>query len=324
MKESKGDIRFGIFLKEDNFRLVEIENSQDHQHRINKIIQAKTDIAFDLNSINNDQQVIQIGEQIKDIVEVFHLQVRNAVFAMECPFALIKKIPIDANFSQGDVIDQIDWEVEKFSYSPDDEYIVDFQKLEKTVTAGVQQMVVVAVREKIIQQLRKMFRAARLSVNVIDVDIFSAARALEANYELKADETIALTDIDENGIKITIIKDKEFYHYRELAGGKLQVERASLKFADENEIVNILSKELKSLVVDVDIGDSVESLQRIFLYGNYVKDGFLENMQNSFNVRIDKINPFRKLYIAPKVSVDEKIWSHPEMFTICVGSALHQ
>jgi hypothetical protein len=55
-----------------------------------------------------------------------------------------------------------------------------------------------------------------------------------------------------------------------------------------------------------------------------VKDNILESLQNNYNVRIDRANPFRRLLFAPNVSVDENIWSRPETFTICVGAALRK
>jgi len=55
-----------------------------------------------------------------------------------------------------------------------------------------------------------------------------------------------------------------------------------------------------------------------------VKDDILENLQNTYNIRIDRANPFRRLLFAPNVSVDENIWSRPETFTVCVGSALRK
>ena len=82
------------------------------------------------------------------------------------------------------------------------------------------------------------------------------------------------------------------------------------------------SKELKRIIIDHKLGEKIEDLSRIFLFGDLVLDPVLETLQNSYNVRIDRANPFRRLRFAPNVSVDEYIWSRPETFTICVGCAL--
>jgi len=322
MRESKGDTRFGIFLKEDNLKLIEIEDSLSHQFRINRIVQTNLETSLNFNSLQNDHQVMEIGEQIKEIFEMFNFRVKNGIFTLESPFALIKKLPIDGWLKETELIDQIDWEVKQFSFSPDDEYIVDFERLNVSRNDSVQEIVIVSVREKVIYQLKKLFNAGKLSIGVIDLDIFAAIRAVAVNYDLKPNETHAIIEVDSSDLKFTILKEKEFYDYRELPLAKTGLSVESFAYVDENEILDIISKELKRFIVDIKVGNSIENLHRLFLHGSCVTDNLLENLQNNFNVRIDKVNPFRKLYIAPKVSVDEKIWSHPETFTVCVGSAL--
>ena len=112
------------------------------------------------------------------------------------------------------------------------------------------------------------------------------------------------------------------YFSQDIPLSKLGVEGESLRSIDDNEMAKIIYRELKRIIQDDQLGDSVEGFSRIFLYGDNVRDGVLEKLQNSFNVKIDKINPFRNVFIGPKVIVDEKISSHPESFTVCVGSAL--
>jgi hypothetical protein len=88
------------------------------------------------------------------------------------------------------------------------------------------------------------------------------------------------------------------------------------------DLSQLISKELRKLLLDHKLGEKIENFNRIFLYGDMVQDDMLELLQNTYNVRIDRANPFRRLRFAQNVSVDEYIWSRPETFTICVGSAL--
>ncbi len=322
MSESTGDVHYGLFLKENNFKLVEIEMSSSGQHRINRIIQTDLDSSLNTDSIQNDHEVVEIGKQIREIIDVFKIKLQNSVFALECPFAFIKKIPVDADLSEDELIDQIDWEVKQFSYSPDDEFIVDFQRLNGSGEKNIEQIIVVSIRERIVQQLRKIFVSGKISIGVIELDVFAVIRSIKANYELKAGEIIALVGIDPNGIQITVVKNKEFILTQRILPDILNETQDEFKSTSESQISKIISKELKRIILDNNLGEDIESLQRIFLYGDMVKDVIVENLQNSYNVRIDKTNPFRKLFIGPKVSVDEKVWSHPETFAVCVGSAL--
>lgn len=321
-KVDEEEVRLGIYLKRNNFKMVEIEKSSSGQFRINSLIQVNLDTSLDLNSIQNDSQVTEIGDQISEIFNVFKAEPKQAIFTLENPFALVKIIPVDSNLSKDELIDQVNWEVKQFSYSPDDEYIVDFQQLDSSNGKTTEEIIIVSVRQKIIQQLKKLFSAAKISVRVIELELFAAIRAVENNYDLKAGELVCLIEIDFQGIQFTILKDKKFYFSQDIPLSKLGIEGDSFKSIDDNEMAKIIYRELKRIIQDHQLGDSVEGFSRIFLYGDNVRDGALEKFQNSFNVRIDKTNPFRNVFIGPNVNVDEKISSHPETFTVCVGSAI--
>ena len=322
MQNSSEQIRFGISLKRDNFKLVEIENSSSGQLRINRLIQVKLNSTLDVNNIQNDLQISEVGKNIFEIVNVFHTKPKHSVFTLESPFVLVKKFPVDSNLAENDLIDQVDWEVKKFSFSPDDEYIVDFQQINSSSEEPIKEIIVVSVREKIVQQLKKLFAAAKISVGVIDLDVFAAIRAIEFNYDLNAAGLLGMVEIDHSGLQFTILKDKNFHISQELSLSKLNREEQDLAKVDSIELARIISRELKRIVQDYKLGDNLNCLDRVFLYGDMVQDDIIESFQNSFELRFDKTNPFRNLFIGPNVSIDEKISSHPETFTVCVGSAL--
>ncbi len=161
-----------------------------------------------------------------------------------------------------------------------------------------------------------------MHLNVIDLDVFAAIRAIENNYDLRVGELIALIEIDNKGLQFTILKDKNFFLSQEVFVFKSGNDEENLAAIDDIEIARVISRELKRIIQDHHLGENIECLNRIFLYGDFVRDNILENLQNNFNVRIEKTNPFRNLFIGPKVSTDERISSHPETFTVCVGSAL--
>jgi len=322
MSKSEEEMRVGIFLKQNDFKLVEVDKSSSGQFRINRLIQANIDTKLDYYSLQNDSQITEIGKQIFEIFNVFKADTKNAVFTIESPLAIIKKFPMDASLSPEELIEQVNWEVKQFSFSPDDEYIVDFQQVDTSNGRPSKEIIVVSVREKIIQQLKKLFSSANISVNVVELDIFAAIRAIENNYDLKIGELVSLVEIDSLGIQITLLKDKNFFSSQEISTSKLGLEKKSLKTVDDIELARLISRELRRFVQDHHLGESIESINRIFLYGDVVKDNVLENLQNTYNVRIDKTNPFRNLFIGPKVNIDEEISSHPETFTVCIGSAL--
>ncbi|OQX86463.1 hypothetical protein B6D60_06270 [candidate division KSB1 bacterium 4484_87] len=322
MKESKGAVRSGIFVSENDLKIVEIERTAPSQVRITKIFQTSLDSSLNLLSVQNDSTLEEMGGQIREILDALNIRLNKAVFALDSSFALIKKITVDNDLSEEDLIDQVDWEVKQFSYSPDDEYIVDFDRIERLNSDSVQDLVIVSVREKIVQQLRKLFRAGRLSVGVIDLDIFAAYRAVDFNYDLRPGEDIAIIDVSHRVVKFTLIRDGEFYNYLEVVPAKVSEQLESFTSLDENNLFNLISTELKKFVLNSRFSDQIENISRIFLHGNLVRENILEMLRNNYNVRIDLINPFREIKMTQSVTVDEKISAHPETFAVCVGAAL--
>ena len=93
MSKVDEEVRFGIYLKRNNFKMVEVEKPSFDQFRINKLIQVNLDTSLDLNSIQNDSQMAEIGNQINEIFNVFKAEPKQAVFTLENPFAIVKKNP---------------------------------------------------------------------------------------------------------------------------------------------------------------------------------------------------------------------------------------
>lgn len=317
-------IQLAIFIKEDNIKLIEVESSPTQQFRINKIVQTKLDTPLNIVTIYNKHKLEEIGNQLQQIIKNHNLNTKYAIFTLESRLTIVKKLPYDGNLSDSDLVDQVDWEVKEFSYSPEDEYIVDFQKLQPTSRRQVNEMLIVSVRDKIVRHLRNLFSMGKVQVKVIDLDIFAAKRAIEVNYDLRVGDIIALVEVNPEGLLFTIIEDKEFCLSQEVPVSKLGLEAGTLESSDEEDITKFISKELRRIILDHKLGENIEGLNRIFLYGDMVKDNILENLQNNYNVRIDRANPFRRLLFAPNVSVDENIWSRPETFTVCVGAALRK
>lgn len=324
MNENPTNSQLGIYIKENNIKLIEVETTSNQQFRINKIAQKKLDIPLNIETLSNIQNLEEIGVQLNHLIGSHNLNAQNAIFTLESDLTLVKKFPYDAGLSDTDLINQVDWEVKEFSYSAEDEYIVDFQKLEPTGSRQANEILIVSVREQIVRNLRRLFSKGKVQVKVIDLDIFAARRAIEVNYDLRVGDIVAMVEVNFDGLLFTIIEDKEFCVSQEVPLSKLGVDVDSLASTDEEDITKFISKELRRIILDNKLGENIEGLNRIFLYGDMVKDTILESLQNNYNVRIDRANPFRRLLFAPNVSVDENIWSRPETFTVCVGSALRR
>lgn len=319
MTDGSQEPLLGVVIKDEKIKLIEVEATSNNQYRINKITESKLEYPLNSQAIIDNKHIDDFAEQLRSMIEEFAFSDSNAIFSLASQYVIIKKYPYDSDFSDEELVDQVDWEVKQFSFSDKDDYIIDFEKLSSDHNSSKREMVIVAVREAVINYIKQIFKKANVRLKMIDTDIFAAIRAIQKNYECREGEIYSLICIENNCIEFTLLRGFNFYTTHSVP---FEFEKDKPKAELGEALSQLISKELRRLLLDNKLGEKIENFNRIFLYGDMVQDEMLELLQNTYNVRIDRANPFRRLRFAQNVSVDEYIWSRPETFTICVGSAL--
>ncbi|MBN1154830.1 pilus assembly protein PilM [candidate division KSB1 bacterium] len=309
----------GVVFKNNKLKIVEVESSTGNQYRINRIIEGTLDFPFTLESILENKHAVDYANNLRAYIDQHGFDSEGAAFSLSNDLVIIKKYPYDNNFSDREIVDQVDWEVKQFSFSDGDAYIIDFQKLNSMQNKSHKEMIIVAVRDAVVDFIKTIFKHARLKLQVLDADVFAAIRAINTNYDIRDCAKCALVEIDAHKIQITIVESGEFNFTQPIF---LNQNNEESRVIMNDDVVRILSKELKRIILEKKIGEKIEDLSRIFIYGDAVPEDVLKFLQNTYNVRIDRANPFRQLRFAQNVVVDKNIWSKPETFTVCVGSAL--
>ncbi|HEX9654290.1 MAG TPA: pilus assembly protein PilM [bacterium] len=307
----------GISLIDDQLRIVEGLKRSEEFH-IAQIAQGRVRQPFNFGVFADPNVARRFGEDISRLVETREFQVKDAAFSLDSGMVLIKKIPVDSALAQKELEDHIFWEVRQFSISPLKEYIVDFEGLNRAaVESGPGFMLVVVVRKKIVEFVKQVFKHTSLSLKVIDVDIFSAQRALQLNYEYNHSNKIGLIDLEEKKVNFCILEGRNYFLSQEVSFP------ATNSHTDtwDDSATRLISKELRRIVLDNQLGKGVEDLNEIYLYGEAVEDKVLEGLQNSYDVRIDRANPFKKVKLMANAK-EELNQERAERFMISVGAAL--
>ncbi len=307
----------GISLIDDQLRIVEGERLEN-ELQITRIAHGRLRQPFSFEVFADKNMPRRFADDITRLCDTQPFQVKQASFSLDSRMVLIKKIPVDKTIEEVALPDHLIWEVRQFAISPIKEYIVDFEHLDGSDENGsLNYMLVVVVRKKIVEFLKQMFRHTSLNLKFIDVDIFSAQRALLLNYEYVNAAKIGLIDIEEKKVNFAILQGRNFCLTHD----------AALTITNHNEdnwkdsAVRLISKELRRVILDHQLGRGVEDLSEIFLYGEAVEDGIVEGLQNSYDVRIDRANPFKKVRLTTEVR--EKLnQQRSERFMISLGAAL--
>ena len=298
---------------------MEVELTSEKQYRINKIIESKLDYPFNLKAVRDEDHIDELASKIQEVISSNEFKKNNTVLAIPNNMVVVKKYPYEANFSNEEIINQVDWEVKQFSYSSEDEYIIDFGKIKSSRFKDDQQLLVVAVRESVISYIKKVFSKAKIKLKIVDTDVFAIIRAINVNYECRDSDISALINIENEIVHFIIIDGGDYFMSNQVP---LILKPDISDIAKSESIIKVVTKELRKIILENKLGNKIEDLSRVFLFGDLILDNVLESLQDTYNVRIDRANPFRRLRFAPNVSVDEYIWSRPETFTTCVGCAL--
>jgi Tfp pilus assembly PilM family ATPase len=316
MAQSDSGGIIGIGLLSDQLRIVEGQKKSDELH-ISQIAQGRVRQPFHFDVFGEPSMARRFGEDINRLVATREFQVRDAAFSLDSSMVLIKRLPVDAALERRELEDHIFWEVRQFSISPLKEYIIDFESLNNGLAESkVGYMLVVVVRKKIVEFVKQIFKHTELQLKFIDVDIFSAQRALQLNYDYNHSNKIGLIELDEKKVNFCILEGRNYCLSQEVAF-------PANNHPDnwDDSATRLISKELRRIILDNQLGRGIEDLKEIFLYGEAVEDKVLEGLQNSYDVRIDRANPFKKVKLMASAR-DELNRERAERFMVSVGAAL--
>jgi len=288
---------------------------------VRKLASTEALVAFDFDSVNNSYQISTCAQALRTLVQGTSFQTRKGALALESRFVLIKKIPMDRDASESEVQEQARWETEQFILAPVDEYVFDYAKLPSRGDDRPLEVAVVAVRRAITEALKKIFLEAELDLRAIDVDLFAAERAFKANYDFAPTDTVVLIEVGKKELTGCFLRGGEYVHSQELlAFGNEELQHAP----PAESLARSVSKELKRVLLDHQLGQDIKDLSGIYLFGDEVTDDLLEELRDLHTVRVERVNPFRKLTLAPELQREDLVQARPEAFTVSVGTALRQ
>lgn len=307
----------GISLLGDQLRIVE-GRKESGELQITRIAHGRVRQLFNFEAFSDNSAARRFAEDINRLYETQDFQEKQAAFSLDSAMVLIKKVPIDKELADSKIEEQIKWEVGQFAISPINEYIIDFEEILSTSKKGsAKDMLVVAVRKRIVEYLRQIFSHTDLQLKVVDVDLFSAQRALQLNYKVGNSDKIGLIDVQEDRAYFSILTGRNYYLSQEVIFPTTDPESEN----KEDATARIISKELKRIIMDEQLGKGIEDLSQIYLYGEAVEDRILEGLQGNNEVNVKRANPFKEVKLVSEIK-EEINEGRPERFMISVGAAL--
>jgi type IV pilus assembly protein PilM len=287
-----------------------------------------------------------VVDTIQAVIQTLGVRTRSVVTAVGGRDVIVKKIQMD-RMPESDAREVIRWEAEQYVPFDMANVQLDFQILDAEAEGPKMNVLLVAAKRELIDQRVMLLSDAGLEVAVVDVDAFALFNAFEYNYPAASRGLAALVNVGnevatvivhQDGVPL-VTRDIPFgaKHLREdlrrlhgfsaddaeaVVQGRSQRtgEVEQLLYERAAELAAGIERSTAFLSVDAGIGAGIGA---VHLSGGGVRMPRLQDaISDRLRVRIEAVNPFQRLDVAPDAMTDLPGEESAPMWMLPVGLAL--
>lgn len=288
-------------------------------------------------SIQNGEKA---GDSIMTLLDGFDFENKRAVVSIPGPSVFTKRIAIP-KVPLSELADTIQFEAGNFIPHNINAVHLDYHVFGETDKNQLD-VLVVAVKNEVIESVIDAAGFAGVSVGIADVDLFALQNVFEFNYPELVGKNIALVNIGSRYTGVNMCRGGESLFTGDIAvGGRAATEMImqalglsfdeaeAAKISGENSDVNEMLPEVveytatelnRQLSFFWNATGSDESIDALFLSGGgSLLTGLQEALQEKTGIECHVLNPFNGIDSA----LDEQIES-PEQYAVAVGLSMRQ
>jgi len=300
----------GINLTETKFQLVEVSYKQNsfYLENVDQIIfkeNLSPSFMKGLNSNNESKLIANLQESFNKIISKKNPVSKYISFSLPDEFFFIFEIPFDPILTRKDLIEHFKWELSVlFPYLDSNEYLIQHIEVNKTSVRREEYAIIFSLNKKIVNAINKFCKSNNLELKYIDNAHLSSTAFLHL-LESTNEENITFSFyIDQNYSSFAAIQNKFPFYFKVID---------TLKISDSiNEIFSHLSK----------YGITYNSANQIIICGQSITDEAILKLEEKFNQKLKKINPFERLKIEESLKKNPFYTSQFNSFTAAAGMAL--
>ncbi len=281
-----------------------------------------------------DGRVLDAGkvvEAVKSLLTEHGIQVKDVAISVSGHSVIIKRLTLPV-MKLAEVGPFLHMESERYIPFGIDAVNLDYHVLGTTRTPeGGEQMDVLlaAVKKDKLSEYVGVATEAGLNPVVVDVDAFAITNMVEAVYDNKPEEVVALINLGSSVMGINILRGKAFIFTRDIAIGShrysealqrtfgLSYEQAELAkrmqavegidMGEVMDIVNGLHQEISAEVLRsfeyFKATTESAAVHRVLLSGGGAKlSGLIAHLSEQIGTPVEAINPFRKVQVPKSLS----------------------
>mgnify|MGYP005839460583 CR=1 FL=1 len=287
-------------------------------------------------------------DSIRTLLESRNITTKDVVIGLAGRDVIIKRILMD-RLSEAETREQIKWEAEQYVPFDINEVSLDFDVVNPNFGENQQEVVLVAAKNELINNLITLLKDLNLNPVVIDTAAFALQNAYEYNYPPSPDESIGLLNIGAGMTVINVVKGGSSLLARDVYYGvnsyinKLQKEigfnyedaanavkgtipvgasQDSIQGVFES-FVNDLSTQIERSLQFLSTVTGEEKVNKMFVTGGgALIPNLVEYLKRRLNVNVEIFNPFKNILYDPTIFAPEGVDVIGPMLTQAVGLAL--
>jgi type IV pilus assembly protein PilM len=148
----------------------------------------------------------RVVEAIKELIRTANMKAKDTVLSVSGHSSVIIKRISLPEMTEEELGESIKYEAEQYVPFDIEDVNIDFQILGPSEEDGQMDVIIVAVKKDKIEEYVTTVKEAGLRPVIVDVDAFALENMYDINYEIEADNNVALINIGANTINMNIIK----------------------------------------------------------------------------------------------------------------------
>ncbi len=289
-------------------------------------------------------------DTIRTLLETRQIKSNNVITSVSGRGVIVKRINMD-KMKEQEARERIKWEAEQHVPFEISDVVLDFQIINPDSGNNQMEVLLVAARNETINVHLDLLSGAGLNPILLDYGAFAVQNAFEANYEMPADEIIALVNIGADNTNINFIKNGVPYFTRDLPMASntcLQLMQKNLGISYEQatelikgETVSDVSQESAASVFQSFSDDFASSIERTLSFlamsgggermsriymsgGGALIPSLQDHLKERFGIPVEIVNPLQKISYDPGLFgavASEKV---SPILTLAIGLGLRE
>ncbi|MCX7798162.1 MAG: hypothetical protein N2249_06035 [Melioribacter sp.] len=300
----------GINLTESKFQFVEVsyKHNSFYLENVDQVILKESlspSITKGLNSEHEVHLISILQDSFNKIISKKKIVSKYISFSLPHNFFIVTEIPFEPTLTRRDLIEQFKWELSiLYPHLFSENFLIQHIEVNKTSIRTEDKAIIFAIDKSIVSALNKFCNNNNLKLRFVDNAHLSSIAFLRLLRNVTKDSVILSFYIDQSFSSFMAIEGTYPFYFKMFNTTKI--------FDFFDEIIFQLSK----------FGIDITLVNQILISGQSITDEVIIKIEEKFNCRVLKINPFEKLKVEEEMKKNPLYTSQYNSFTAATGMAI--